>query len=80
MKPLTLAALADSRVLVVDDQPANTRLIAQLLRRAGLVHLVEVNDSRQVSTILPEFNPDLVLLDLKMPYLNGFEVLALVQE
>jgi EAL domain-containing protein (putative c-di-GMP-specific phosphodiesterase class I)/AmiR/NasT family two-component response regulator len=80
VKPLMLSPLADSRVLVVDDQPANTRLVSQLLRRAGLVHLMEVNDSRQVGVILSDFDPDLVLLDLKMPNLDGFDILALIQE
>ena len=78
--PLTLASLADSRVLVVDDQSANTRLVAHLLRRAGLTHVTEINDSRQVSEILPQLDPDLVLLDLKMPHLDGFEVLQQIQE
>lgn len=74
-----LAAFPDARVLVVDDQPANTALIHRLLARAGITEVREVNDSREVQALLAEFDPDVVLLDLRMPHVDGFEVLRQVQ-
>lgn len=74
-----LAPVADSRVMVVDDNPANTTLVRRLLQRSGLDDVTEVTDSRTVAAMLPEVEPDLVVLDLRMPGVDGFEVLQEVQ-
>lgn len=74
-----LLAVRDAAVLVVDDQPANTLLVRRLLQRAGLSSVTEVNDATAVQPLLPDLEPDLVLLDLKMPVMDGYEVLEQVQ-
>lgn len=73
-----LRAVDDAAVLVVDDQPANTLLVRRLLERAGLRSVTEVNDATVVASMLPDLAPDLVLLDLKMPLVDGYEVLEQV--
>lgn len=67
-------------VLVVDDNPANVTFLTQLLVKQGLYRVYSETDSRAVPERLVEHKPDLVLLDLRMPHVDGFEVLAVIQE
>jgi CheY-like chemotaxis protein len=61
------------RVLVVDDQPTNTMVLASLLSKRGY-ETCAVNDSRQVLRTVREFEPEMILLDIAMPYMDGYEV------
>jgi putative two-component system response regulator len=70
----------DSKILVVDDQEANVRLLEYLLHRNGYRSVRWTTDPREVAQIYQEFNPDLVLLDLKMPHMDGVEVMKKLQE
>jgi len=65
-----------AKILIIDDEPANVRLLENLLTQAGYVNLRSVTDSRDALSLYDSFQPDLVLLDLRMPYVDGFEVLA----
>ena len=67
--------LADARILIADDEPANVRLLERLLNQAGYRNLRATTDSRQVRTLYEEFKPDLILLDLMMPHLDGVAVM-----
>src|SRR6266446_3760698 len=71
-------SLADAKIFVVDDEAANIRLLKKILARAGYKNLSVTTDSRQVASILADDLPDLLLLDLHMPYLNGYQVLELL--
>ncbi len=74
------ASLVDASILVVDDQRPNVVLLEKLLRAAGVGSVHTVTDARQVVTRCLELNPDLVLLDLHMPHMDGYEVLAALRE
>src|SRR6267142_2614802 len=65
----------DARILIADDEPANVRLLERLLGQAGYRNVRATTDSRQVRTLYEEFQPDLILLDLMMPHLDGVAVL-----
>lgn len=67
--------LLASRILLVDDQPANLRLLEDLLAREGFTNVVGTTESDQVLDLYRAFDPDLVLLDLMMPGLSGYAVL-----
>ncbi len=66
----------NARILIVDDQEANVRLLEGILKRAAGYHaLRSTTDSREVIPLFAEFHPDLILLDLHMPHLDGFAVM-----
>jgi len=65
----------DAKIFIVDDIAANTKLLEKMLKQAGFTQIRSTNDSRQAVPIYIEFQPDLVLLDLKMPHLDGFQVM-----
>jgi len=68
--------LTDARILIADDEPANVRLLERLLNQAGYRNVRATTDSRQVRTLYEDFRPDLILLDLMMPHLDGVAVMA----
>jgi len=72
--------LANACVLIVDDQPANVALLGRLLESVGIVEVHAVTDPRKAVGRCLEVGADLVLLDLQMPYMDGFAVLAALQE
>jgi CheY-like chemotaxis protein len=67
--------LLASRVLIIDDQPANLRLLEELLAREGLTHVVGTTDAQKALELYAAFDPDLIVLDLMMPDLDGYAVL-----
>jgi putative two-component system response regulator len=69
------AAHTKMKILVVDDEPLNVALLEDMLGGAGYTRLQSVTDSRLAAERCAEFAPDLVLLDLMMPFLDGFAVL-----
>ena len=64
-----------SRILLVDDEDANLRLLEDLLAREGFHQVVATTDPERVTDLVRAFSPDLVLLDLKMPKMDGYTVL-----
>jgi EAL domain-containing protein (putative c-di-GMP-specific phosphodiesterase class I)/FixJ family two-component response regulator len=76
----TLSRFADARVLVVDDNATNITLLQGLLRRAGLQTVHTATDPRDALARMDEIDPDLVLLDLHMPGLDGYDVLERLGE
>ncbi len=70
----------DSKILVVDDEESNVRLLEYLLNRNGYSSVRCATDPRDAVQIYREFRPDLVLLDLDMPYMDGVEVIEKLQE
>ena len=72
---MTTEYLSKAKVLIVDDEPANVRLLERILGIAGCTQMRTTTDSRQALPLFLEFEPDIVLLDLNMPYLNGFTIL-----
>lgn len=61
------------KILVVDDVPLNVELLRTYLNTAGY-HVFEAGDGEQAMQIVAQKKPDLLLLDIMMPKMNGFEV------
>ncbi len=70
--PNTLTA----KILVVDDLPSNVLLLEKILRSAGYQNVSGVTDSRAVAELYRAHKHDLILLDIDMPYYDGFQVMA----
>ena len=68
-------ALRQAGVLIIDDDPSNVLLLERLLSHGGFTNVRGITDSRQALAVYDEMRPDLVMLDLHMPYLDGFAVL-----
>jgi putative two-component system response regulator len=64
-----------ARILIVDDEEQNIRLLARILERAGYENVAATTNPEDTLAIQAQFKPDLVLLDLHMRGKDGFEVL-----
>jgi len=65
----------DASILIVDDQEANVRLLEQLLGEAGYTHIASTMNPEGVCALHRKNAYDLILLDLQMPGMDGFEVM-----
>jgi EAL domain-containing protein (putative c-di-GMP-specific phosphodiesterase class I)/AmiR/NasT family two-component response regulator len=68
-----------ARVLIVDDVEANVALLTAILRRAGFGEVHGLSDSREVVAWCADLDPDIVLLDLHMPHMDGLAVIEALQ-
>ncbi|MBP2313709.1 PP2C family protein-serine/threonine phosphatase [Azospirillum soli] len=69
-----LPGLENARVMVVDDNRVNRHLLLALLERGGVHHVAMAEDGIDALSRMNSFRPDLILLDLMMPNLDGFEM------
>jgi putative two-component system response regulator len=67
--------LKQGKILIVDDEKANVRLLEIILQQAGYINVHSTTDARQTLSLFRSIQPDIVLLDLAMPYLDGFAVM-----
>jgi len=72
---MTKELLDQARIFVIDDEPANLKLLDKMLTSQGYRQPVLIQDSREVLDRYRETRPDLILLDINMPYLNGYQVI-----
>jgi PAS domain S-box-containing protein len=67
--------ILDARILVVDDQEANVLLLTQLLVQAGYTSVTSTMNPHEVCVLHRKYRYDLILLDLQMPGMDGFQVM-----
>lgn len=70
-----MITLKQASLLIVDDQEVNIHLLRRILQMEGFEQIISTTDSRQAADIYLQHQPDLVLLDLNMPHMDGFSVL-----
>ena len=68
-----------ANVLVVDDEPNNRDMLSRLLEREGLIVTTAENGSVALEKLAAQERPDLILLDLMMPVMDGFEFLRVLR-
>ncbi len=67
--------MLNARILIVDDNPGNVTLLQRMLSSVGYNSILSTTDPREVMGLYKENRPDLILLDIKMPYLDGFQIM-----
>ncbi len=72
---LTESEILDASVLIVDDQESNVTLLEQLLREAGYARVASTMNPHEVCALHRKNRYDLILLDLQMPGMDGFQVM-----
>jgi len=73
--PVDNAKLTSAGILVVDDEQQNISLIERLLEREGFTNVTGSTEPQRVVDLFHEMSPDLLVLDLNMPFLDGFGVM-----
>jgi EAL domain-containing protein (putative c-di-GMP-specific phosphodiesterase class I)/CheY-like chemotaxis protein len=68
------------RLLAVDDEEVNLALLRKTLERAGFSDVCTLSDPRQAMERITNFEPDLILLDLHMPAIDGYQILKQLRE
>jgi hypothetical protein len=70
--------ILNTKILIVDDAEANLKLLEDLLTREGFHQIISTSDSTRALDLFIAFQPDLILLDLMMPELDGYAVLEIL--
>ena len=71
--------LRAARILIVDDETSNISSLETILRADGYTQIAATDDPRRALTLVRETQPDLVILDLNMPLMDGFDVMHQVR-
>jgi putative two-component system response regulator len=69
-----------ARILIVDDEEDNVEVLKRILEAEGYAEIRSTNDPRDVPALTREFQPDLILLDVLMPHMDGYAVLERLRE
>jgi len=77
---LEVPELLNASILIVDDQEANVMLLELMLRNEGYTNITATQDPRQVAGLHADQQFDLILLDLQMPEMDGFEVMEALKK
>lgn len=70
--------LKSARILVIDDETLIIRVVSRFLQSHGFQNIDSISDPRKALTKVDEFKPDLILLDIMMPYIGGLDVLRAI--
>jgi len=68
----------NAKILIVDDLATNIDILTILLKAEGYTNIKTTTDPREVMGFITSFDPDLILLDLIMPQISGFDVMELL--
>ena len=72
--------ILNASILIVDDQAANVLLLEEMLRDAGYACIASTNDPYEVCALHQKHHYDLILLDMQMPGMDGFQVMEALKE
>ncbi len=73
---ITESEILAAHILIVDDQESNIQLLEQLLGEAGYTSVTSTMNPQEVCTLHRAYHYDLILLDLHMPVMDGFQVMS----
>lgn len=72
--------LLNSRILIVDDEATMGSMLEEVLQDENYAGVRAISDSREALKVFKEFQPDLVMLDIVMPHLDGFQVMEALRK
>ncbi len=72
--------LTDRKILIVDDEPMNHRIIEHIIKEEGMYQIISAEGGREALDILEKEKVDLIMLDVVMPEMNGLETLRRIRE
>ena len=64
------------KILIVDDEPGFTKIVKMTLEASGAYEVMELNDPAEAVAVARQFSPDIILLDITMPELDGGDVIS----
>jgi len=69
-----------AKILIVDDEESSVKLVEDIFRKAGYNNITTTRDSRKAIDLYKELDPDLLVLDLVMPHMDGFQIMNQLKE
>lgn len=69
------ARLRKATIMMIDDEPITIEVLKEFLEEAGYQNFVSTSESRDALNLIETERPDVILLDLKMPHISGFDIL-----
>jgi len=67
--------IPDAQILIVDDLESNIELLERMLLRSGYKNITGISDAREANPLIKKSDFDLIILDLNMPHMDGFEIM-----
>lgn len=71
----SFARLRKASIMMIDDEPITIEVLKEFLEEAGYQNFVSTSESRDALNLIETERPDVILLDLKMPHISGFDIL-----
>jgi putative two-component system response regulator len=72
--------ILNSRILIIDDEPMNVMVLEETLNQGGYNSIKSITDPRQALQEFQTYKPDVILLDLNMPHLDGYQVMEQIKK
>lgn len=72
-------AMQTEKILIVDDQPYNIDLLIRIFRRSGYTNYLGLEDPTKLESTFRDYQPDIVLLDIHMPVIDGITALKMIR-
>lgn len=71
--------LTAANIMMVDDEPLLMDVLEILLEEKGYHNFIKIDESREAISVVDEMRPDVLLLDLNMPFVDGFDILKAIR-
>ncbi|MGB5607042.1 MAG: diguanylate cyclase, partial [Gammaproteobacteria bacterium] len=71
--------IANATIMMVDDEPINMEVVQTYLEEAGYRNFITISESKRALEIIRQKDPDVILLDLVMPLVTGFDILEILR-
>ncbi|MBN2764941.1 MAG: hybrid sensor histidine kinase/response regulator [Paludibacteraceae bacterium] len=77
---MILSRIKKARILIIDDQESNVEVLLNFFEMVNYQNVKSITDSREAIEVIQSFKPDIILLDLNMPFVSGFDILEKLKE